>query len=108
MLYLLFGSTRMGELLAENESKFDPTKTLSWNDIEFFENDRILIHLKNPKIRSKEGQYVDLYGYGNSSFCPMSSLTILKHMTIEKELWKKENPVVPLVSLCSTCQREKV
>jgi len=88
-----FGSTRMGELLAENESKFDPTTTLSWNDIEFFENDRILIHLKNPKIRSKEGQYVDLYSYGNSSFCPMSSLTILKHMTIEKELWKKENPV---------------
>ncbi len=31
-----FGSTRMGELLAENESKFDPTTTLTWNDVEFF------------------------------------------------------------------------
>jgi hypothetical protein len=30
-----FGSTRMGEILAETEHKFDPTSTLTWRDLKF-------------------------------------------------------------------------
>ena len=76
-----FGSTRMCELLSVQENKFDPSSTLTWNDIKF-EEEKILLHIKNPKIPSSQGDFIDLYMYKNSSYCPFSCMLNLKQMTM--------------------------
>jgi hypothetical protein len=87
-----FGSTRMCELLSEQEHKFDPSSTLTWNDVKF-EDDKILLHIKNPKISTSQGDFIDLYMYKDSSYCPFSCMLNLKNMTVDSELYKSHNPV---------------
>jgi hypothetical protein len=87
-----FGSTRMGELLAELESKFDPTSTLTWNDVKF-DCDKILLHIKNPKVSSNHGDFIDLYMCEGHSYCPFSCLLNLKNMAETLNIFNVHTPV---------------
>ena len=68
-----FGSTRMGEILAGSDHRFDPTSTLTWNDLKS-DDEKILLHIKNPKIKNSQGDFIDPYKSEGSSYCPVSSL----------------------------------
>ena len=75
---LFFGSFRIGEILSDKESSFDPTSCLLWKDI-LFRQDSILIHVKLPKNRTEEGDYVDIFRFPEESCCPVRALLGLKN-----------------------------
>ena len=52
-----FTSARMGELLAPSEASFDPTTTLTWQDIKFRKDGSILIHIKIQNLAQKGGNF---------------------------------------------------
>ena len=76
---LFFGSFRIGEILAEKDSCFDPTSCLLWKDI-LFREDSILIHVKLPKVRTEEGDYIDIFRFPEGSCCPVRALLGLKNL----------------------------
>ena len=71
-----FGSFRIGELLASNKNSFDPSTTLLWGDVRLKE-DCCMIHIKNPKSKKREGEFVDLFLFPDSSVCPVKCLNSL-------------------------------
>ena len=74
---LFFGSFRVGELLSNSEINFDPSHCLLWEDVKI-ENDEILVHIKNPKVWSKEGEFVDLFPFLDKTCCPVRAIKGLK------------------------------
>jgi hypothetical protein len=72
-----FASTRMGELLAAEEFSFDPSTTLLWSDILLRKDNSVLIHIKMPKSRVKEGEFIDLFPFEESKCCPVAALKLL-------------------------------
>ena len=73
-----FGSFRLGEILPQNENAFCPEDTLLWEDIKFVSEDHILIHLKTPKSRQPEGEFVDIFNFEGFGVCPVKALKRLK------------------------------
>ena len=79
-----FGSFRIGELLAASKSTFDPSVTLLWGDVKLKE-DSCMIHVKIPKSKKKEGEFVDLFNFPDSSVCPVKGLISLKSSSLYKD-----------------------
>jgi hypothetical protein len=80
-----FGSFRLGEILSPNESSFGK-ETLTWEDIQIFENHAV-VNIRFPKsLRSKRGDFVDIFPFPDC--CPLSALKGLKASKI-KSLVKK-------------------
>jgi integrase len=69
-----FTSARMGELLSPEESNFDPNSTLLWGQVLFRKEGRITLHIRLPKIASKEGDFLDLYPFIEKNCCPVLAL----------------------------------
>ena len=89
---LFFGSFLIGEILSSSEKSFDPSSCLLCGDVKFRQNS-ILIHVKMPKVKSKEGDYVDLFEFEEKNCCPVGALWGLK------KIWG----VHLLVKLASFC-----
>jgi hypothetical protein len=70
---LFFGSFRISEILAKNESHFDPSVTLLWSDVVFME-DAVRIFVKLPKIFVQGGISVDLFQINDQGLCPVKVL----------------------------------
>jgi len=49
-----FGSLRMGEIIFENEKKFDPRSSFLWEDVKF-RNGSVLCNIKSPKSKNRGG-----------------------------------------------------
>ena len=77
-----FTSARMGELLAPSEASFDPTTTLTWQDVKFRKDGSILIHIKNPKSGTKGGEFLDIFGFPGFGCCPAQALS--KHRDLQE------------------------
>jgi len=92
-----FGSARMGELLPESETAFDPTTTLTWGQVNFREDDSILLFLRMPKSGQKEGEYIDVFTFPGTC-CPVRSLH--SHLAMQKKLGfgRMSDPVFTLPS----------
>lgn len=73
-----FGSFRMGEILSQEESKFSPKDTLLWGDIKFLDLNHILIHIKTPKSRLPQGEFVDIFSFTGHGVCPVAALVALR------------------------------
>jgi hypothetical protein len=84
-----FGSLRMGEILCLNEHKFDSTSTLLWGDLSIRE-DSWTLHIKKPKSRSCQGEFVDIFKFPGNNCCPVKALKVLKSMS---KSTKKHMPV---------------
>jgi hypothetical protein len=70
-----FGSFRLGEILSPNDSIFS-RETLTWDDIQIFE-DHAIINIRFPKsLRSKRGDFVDIFPFPDC--CPLSALKGLR------------------------------
>jgi hypothetical protein len=70
-----FSSARMGELLAPAEVGLDPTATLTWKCVQFRDDGSVLIHIRLPKISTKEGDFLDLFPFPDPPYCPVAALT---------------------------------
>jgi hypothetical protein len=68
-----FGSLRMGEILHETENSFDQNSSLLWGDLQVLNNSWI-IHIRSPKSRAKNGEFVDLFTFKGHNCCPVSAL----------------------------------
>ncbi len=75
-----FSSARMGELLSPKETNFDPTASLLWGQVFFQRDGRVLIHIRQPKISSKEGDFLDLFPFADKVCCPVLTLKKLYEM----------------------------
>ena len=80
-----FGSFRLGEILSNNEFSYNPFETLLWEDVLFREDDSILIRIKIPKNRKKEGEFVDIFNFSNHKCCPVAALKKLKKNSTKNE-----------------------
>ncbi len=69
-----FTSARMGELLSQNESFFDPATTLLWEQVDFRRDGGILLHIRSPKVSKKEGDFLDLFPFQDRTCCPVKAL----------------------------------
>ena len=96
-LTAFFGSARMGELLAESESAFDPLSTLTWAHVQFRKDDSILLFLRMPKSGAKEGEYIDIFPF-EGPCCPVRALE--RHYALQKSLGfgRPTDPVFTLPS----------
>lgn len=75
-----FGSFRMGELLCSSENSHNSYDTLLWSDVKFVNKDHILIHVKSPKSKQKEGEFIDIFSFKNKGICPIKAMLKLKEM----------------------------
>ena len=46
--------------------------------MKFCSKDHILIHIKNPKSRHREGEFVDIFGFEGQNVCPVKALRALR------------------------------
>lgn len=86
---MFFGSLRIGEILSNSETKFDPKICLLWSDVKF-ENDSVLVHLKNTKTKIHGGEFIDFFRIENVTFCPWEALKGLKDSKTSRNM---EGPV---------------
>ena len=75
-LTAFFGTARMGELLAPSEFWADPTCTLTWACVQYREeSDSFLLHIRLAKMRSPEGEFIDLFPFLKiPGMCPVAAL----------------------------------
>ena len=72
-----FTSARLGELLAKRENAFDPSADLLWGQVSFKGTEAALIHIKIPKAASSEGDFLDVFPFEASPYCPLAALAKL-------------------------------
>ena len=73
-----FGSFRMGEILSQQENSFSPRDTLLWSDLKFLDQNHILIHVKTPKSRLPQGEFIDIFTFEGHNVCPVRALMALQ------------------------------
>ena len=78
-----FGSFRMGEILPSETNTLD---NLTWNDIKFYGEKNILIHVKTPKSRNHGGEFVDVFEFPGHNVCPVKSLIRLRESSQIKDM----------------------
>ena len=76
-----FGSFRMGEILSPQENSFSPKDTLLWKDVKFLSPSHIIVHIKTPKSRLPDGEFVDIFEFGGHNVCPVKALARLRDST---------------------------
>ena len=87
-----FGSARLGELLTQQETGYDPTANLLWSDVKI-KKDSVLIHIKLPKIRSTEGEFIDIFPFEGENCCPLAALKMHKNLQVKFGLFSPSGPV---------------
>jgi hypothetical protein len=87
-----FTSARLGELLCKSENFFDKNSDLLWKDVKF-NTSHILIHVKNPKVKSKNSSFLDIFKFKNDKCCPVLALTALKSFQEKENLFDANLPV---------------
>jgi hypothetical protein len=76
-----FGSFRFGELLSEESAtSFNSSETLLWKDV-VVEKDTVILHVKVPKSKNKNGEFIELFEIPGNPYCPVSALKKLKNMS---------------------------
>ena len=73
-----FGSFRMGELLSPQENSFSPKDTLLWKDVSFLSPSHLIVHIKTPKSRMPDGEFIDIFEFSGHNVCPVRSLCRLR------------------------------
>jgi hypothetical protein len=86
MVVAFFGSFRFGELLSKTETKFNENETLLWENV-VFSKDSVTIHVKIPKNKKEQGEYIDIFTLPDGRYCPVRALRKLKstHCKSEKD-----------------------
>jgi hypothetical protein len=94
-LLLFFGSLRIREILFPSSCKFNPFETLLWKDL-VFRKDSVLVHVKIPKSRNTQGDFIDVFEFKGHGCCPVSALRTLRDSSP-----KSTDPNSPVFQFCS-------
>ncbi len=62
----------MGEILFDNESRFDPDASFLWGDVMVKEGS-LLCKIKSPKSKNKGGDCVDIFEFNGKGCCPVKA-----------------------------------
>jgi hypothetical protein len=89
-----FTSARVGELLASRDSSFDPTATLTWDDIKFRADNSAIITIKLPK--SGKTEFLAVFPFPGHGCCPMEVLSRHRELQLEAGLAVAGGPVFRL------------
>ena len=73
-----FGSFRMGEILSQQENSFSPKDTLLWSNLKFLDQNHILVHVKTPKSRLPQGEFINIFTFEGHNVCPVRALMALR------------------------------
>ena len=87
-----FGSLRLGEILATQESNHSPLSDLTWEDVRASSDTSILIRLKQPKSGEKV-EYVDLFRFEGYNCCPVLAFKNLREKQIAAGTYDPSFPV---------------
>jgi hypothetical protein len=87
-LLAFFGSLRMGEILPFSNSKFNSFETLLWRDL-IFRKDSVLVHIKIPKSRNPEGDFIDIFEFPGHGCCPVTALKVLRNSKFKNDMLDK-------------------
>ncbi len=94
-LVAFFGTMRMGELLAADEAWADPSSTFTWADVKYRPtSDSFLLRIKLSKMRSPEGEYIDIFPFKKiRGCCPVAALKRQHSLQRELQKGRPEDPV---------------
>jgi len=87
-----YSSCRMGEILSENKTCFDPKTTLKWKNVHFLPEEEIVIHVPYTKTTGLGGATMNLFNI-KCSTCPVAALQTLNTMCKEEGLLNPSKPV---------------
>ena len=75
-LVAFFGTARMGEILSNSETWVDKTSSFTWSCVKYREErNSLLLQIKLAKMRSPEGEYIDLFPFRKiPGLCPVAAL----------------------------------
>ena len=75
-LVAFFGTARMGEILSNTEDWVDRTSAFTWSCVRYREErNSFLLQIKLAKMRSPEGEYIDLFTFDKiPGLCPVAAL----------------------------------
>ena len=66
-----FGSFRMGEILPNNDN-YNTEETLNWTDIQFRNDNSLLVNIKFPKhIKNPLGDFADIFPINGKNYSPV-------------------------------------
>ena len=71
-----FGCFRMGEILPAESGNTDDT--LLWQDVKIYDESHVLFHIKTPKSKNKQGEFVDIFRVKGHGVCPVMAITKLR------------------------------
>jgi hypothetical protein len=87
-----FASVRLGEILSDFVSSFDPTATLLWKHVKFLNENEILLYIPCTKTKKYAGEFIDLFAINNLA-CPVKALYALMKMQIKLGFFDLNAPV---------------
>lgn len=79
--------------MCKEEASLSPTSDLTWNDVKFKPH-HILIHVKLPKTKGSEGDFIDIFPF--ESCCPVAALEAHRAAQVEAGLFSREGGVFRL------------
>jgi hypothetical protein len=88
-----FASARMGELLSPTETNFGPTTSLLCGQVFFRRDGGVLIHVRQPKGSTKEGDFLNLFPFTDKACCPVLTMKKLCEMYKDSGLYDRGLPV---------------
>ena len=87
-----YSSCRMGEILSENKSYFDPKTTLKWENVHFQENNEIIVQIPFTKTTGMRGAFINMFPIDNST-CPVAAVKELCEMCKKRGFFEEKKPV---------------
>ena len=80
-----FASARMGELVSNSRTSYDPNSTLRIRDV-LDRGSNILIHLRQPKSGLSGGEFLHLFPFPHLNLCPVLAVRQLLQVSKERQL----------------------
>jgi hypothetical protein len=77
MLTAFLRSFRLGEILSKHEKSFNVNETLLWRDV-VFSKGVVTISVKLPKTRKTCVEFIDLFSFPDTRYCPILALKKLR------------------------------
>ena len=88
-----FGALRMGELVSTNRHTFDPTTTLTPDDV-CFNQASVTLHIKSPKVSVSRGDFVDLFAFTpDTQICPLTTFKNHKNLLVDLGRYRSGIPI---------------
>ena len=96
-LFAFFGARRMGELVSDSTTVFDPFRAITWDKIRETKYGSYVIVFKIPKVsKNSMGHVVEFIPFEDKSFCPVANYDLMVKLRLGVETLEDEKPVFTL------------